>query len=39
VLDVGAVDGEDDVAHFVDELEDGERGVGSRLFNADSHLD
>jgi hypothetical protein len=28
VLDVGTVDGEDDGAHFVDELEDGERGVG-----------
>jgi hypothetical protein len=28
VLDVGAVDGEDDVTHFVDQLEDGERCFG-----------
>jgi hypothetical protein len=28
VREMRAVDGEDDVAHFVDEFEDGERGVG-----------
>ena len=28
VLDVGSVDGQNDVTHFVDELEDGERGFG-----------
>src|SRR6202035_4925710 len=28
VLDVGSVDGQNDVTHFVDELEDGEGGFG-----------